>query len=381
MTYKCDEFYFLTDPQEHIYQHFPDDDKWQLLKRPLSFEEFLRLPVVKSPFFNLHLAFAEDYPAVLENSVGLQELKLVCPIWYNFAGKLRSREHNIPSEVLQERVLVRTIGQDIVFLVNLPAPGRYYLDIFVASDPRSNSMDHACGFMLSCSAITKELQMIYPQMGMFGRTPYSNRFGIEEETHVDSYLVCRDEVVLALTTNDHIRLSHTFRWFNMKDRSFEDFDRFAFLKHKGDRIASYNVRCPKQGLYALSIIAESHGDSSQSSSTHCAFRYIVDCKIPSQNHQPFPKTSKRWQHCKLISPLTGNLPENRDVRFKIDSAIAEEVVVVVGDDWHHLECSGNMWTGTVRTGPSPSKVLVYGRVVSGKKYIPCLEYSVVNRRA
>jgi len=25
MTYHVDEFYFLTDPDEHIYQHFPDD--------------------------------------------------------------------------------------------------------------------------------------------------------------------------------------------------------------------------------------------------------------------------------------------------------------------------------------------------------------------
>jgi len=29
LTYKCDEFYFLTDPAEHIYQHFPDNEKWQ----------------------------------------------------------------------------------------------------------------------------------------------------------------------------------------------------------------------------------------------------------------------------------------------------------------------------------------------------------------
>lgn len=28
--YQCDEFYFITDPEDHIFQHFPDDPEWQV---------------------------------------------------------------------------------------------------------------------------------------------------------------------------------------------------------------------------------------------------------------------------------------------------------------------------------------------------------------
>ena len=52
LFYKYDEFYFLTDPEDYVYQHYPDDANWQLLDIPLPFSEFLNLPVVKSPFFN-----------------------------------------------------------------------------------------------------------------------------------------------------------------------------------------------------------------------------------------------------------------------------------------------------------------------------------------
>ena len=39
LFYQCDEFYFITDPEDHIYQHFPDDPAWQLLEVPLSMTE------------------------------------------------------------------------------------------------------------------------------------------------------------------------------------------------------------------------------------------------------------------------------------------------------------------------------------------------------
>ncbi|ESO98693.1 hypothetical protein LOTGIDRAFT_142420, partial [Lottia gigantea] len=55
--YACDEFYFITNPEDHIFQHFPDDSRWQLLECPISLTEFISLPIVKSSFFNYGLKF------------------------------------------------------------------------------------------------------------------------------------------------------------------------------------------------------------------------------------------------------------------------------------------------------------------------------------
>ena len=35
-----DEFYFLTDPHEFIYNHLPNQQGWQLLARPVTKPEF-----------------------------------------------------------------------------------------------------------------------------------------------------------------------------------------------------------------------------------------------------------------------------------------------------------------------------------------------------
>jgi transglutaminase-like putative cysteine protease len=52
---KLDSHYFLTRPEHMIYNHFPEDSKWQLLSTPISMQQFLLLPHVYSTFFDLQL--------------------------------------------------------------------------------------------------------------------------------------------------------------------------------------------------------------------------------------------------------------------------------------------------------------------------------------
>lgn len=53
--HRFDDFYFLTDPEEFIHSHFPDEKKWQLLDVPISLEEFERGVFKTSAFFSLGL--------------------------------------------------------------------------------------------------------------------------------------------------------------------------------------------------------------------------------------------------------------------------------------------------------------------------------------
>ena len=48
---KFDDYYFMTSPSEFIYDHFPDDSRWQLLQNPISKEKFEKLAYVKPEFF------------------------------------------------------------------------------------------------------------------------------------------------------------------------------------------------------------------------------------------------------------------------------------------------------------------------------------------
>ena len=58
---ELDPFYFLVRPEQMIYRHLPVDSQWQLLKRPISMDEFLRLPYVQPIFFELNLDIIEPH--------------------------------------------------------------------------------------------------------------------------------------------------------------------------------------------------------------------------------------------------------------------------------------------------------------------------------
>ena len=51
----------MTDPKEFIYEFFPLQPEWQLLRDPITLQDFEELPFVRSLFFRYGLYFPDDY--------------------------------------------------------------------------------------------------------------------------------------------------------------------------------------------------------------------------------------------------------------------------------------------------------------------------------
>lgn len=64
--YELDEYYFLPLPQQLIYTHFPKDPIWQLIKSPITVEQFEKQALVKSAFFKLGLRIVSHKDAVIK---------------------------------------------------------------------------------------------------------------------------------------------------------------------------------------------------------------------------------------------------------------------------------------------------------------------------
>ena len=48
-------YYFLARPNEMIYHHLPEQSKWQLLQIPITMTQYMQMPKVHPPFFQLNL--------------------------------------------------------------------------------------------------------------------------------------------------------------------------------------------------------------------------------------------------------------------------------------------------------------------------------------
>ncbi|XP_071093704.1 hillarin-like [Haliotis cracherodii] len=381
LFHKYDEFYFLTDPEDYIYQHYPDDPAWQLLEIPLPFSEFINLPVVKSPFFNYGLKFYSNYGATLSTETGMIEVRLVMPKILGFGSMLEPvNKSSGDSRSLDGRTLLRFVKNEAIFTVALPRPGLYYFSIFTGDFWHSECLESACSFLISCSEMSGPPSPPYPPVPFFGATPIMEKLGISTES-TDPLIVCNsDYLEINFKMENDTKVSHTFQYFDVADESVQDIDRYVFLRSRNDTGATYLVRCPKEGFYIFSLFcADPTGDKT---SLDCAYRYLVICQEPSPSGNAFPKTFPKWQRCTLYEPVGGDLMTDKRYTFRLDVPQAVEVFLVIGDIWHHLKRKlGFTWETNVNTGNSTGSATIYARFPAGKDqslFSQLLEYELVD---
>ena len=78
MRYELDEYYFMPDPHQLIFTHFPDELGWQLLERAISLTDFENLVPVKSAFFKYGLQILGHREAVIRTHQEVT-IRIGCP--------------------------------------------------------------------------------------------------------------------------------------------------------------------------------------------------------------------------------------------------------------------------------------------------------------
>ncbi|CAF2141344.1 unnamed protein product [Rotaria magnacalcarata] len=74
--------YFLCRPEYMIYGHLPEDPQWQLLKKPLTMEQYLMLPRTYGQFFELNLKIVSPiytHKVALETGKSYGEVLIAAP--------------------------------------------------------------------------------------------------------------------------------------------------------------------------------------------------------------------------------------------------------------------------------------------------------------
>jgi hypothetical protein len=88
-TKKFNEFYYLTNPDQFIYRHFPVAKKWTLSTKKINLKEFGKMPIYKDLFFINDLSIANKIDGEIKNNLELH-LKSELPIFsvsYYFENK------------------------------------------------------------------------------------------------------------------------------------------------------------------------------------------------------------------------------------------------------------------------------------------------------
>ncbi|MEJ5298144.1 MAG: transglutaminase domain-containing protein, partial [Armatimonadota bacterium] len=138
--------YFMTPPEEFIFDHFPEDPRWQLLARPLSREEYQQLVMVRPPFFRYGLRPVSHRQAEIRLR-GPGSVTMGAP--ENVA--LMARLYSGDTEVAGTPVFVRRSSNAEV-LINPPAAGAYRLRLFAKSCDSSDPYEWAAEYSIKAEA-------------------------------------------------------------------------------------------------------------------------------------------------------------------------------------------------------------------------------------
>ncbi|CAH8854047.1 unnamed protein product [Trichobilharzia szidati] len=159
VRYGLDMFYFLANPSQLIYTHFPHDIDWQLLRHPITLKEFENLAPVKSAFFKYNLDLITHRNAVIVCSDPEVRIVIAFPAgaenYLSFTFGL-SFDNQEGSEEFRGIPLTRFGRQETlirehtsVFYIRPPRPGAYKLLIYAKQQqqPHQNGQKEGLGIV------------------------------------------------------------------------------------------------------------------------------------------------------------------------------------------------------------------------------------------
>ena len=120
-----DEAYFLTPPDQFIFNHLPEDSKWQLLNKPLTQNDFSVLPYVNQNFFKYGLNLGNNTQSVINAKDSLNMTFPVQNDTYLMAGLSHGN-----FKLAESFAVARRVGNQYQINATFPYPGTYVLSIF-----------------------------------------------------------------------------------------------------------------------------------------------------------------------------------------------------------------------------------------------------------
>ena len=134
----------FCDPEHFIFSHFPDDEHWQLLARPVSREELPDLAHVSPLFFRLNLQLLNLSRACKVVQDSETEISLLLPenavLQFNYT--FEQSDTSVDASQLRECVFLESVFAEnkVNLRVRFPQKGTYSLDLILETNHSNKSM-------------------------------------------------------------------------------------------------------------------------------------------------------------------------------------------------------------------------------------------------
>ncbi|CAJ0959540.1 unnamed protein product, partial [Mesorhabditis belari] len=294
LRYEYDDHYFMTDPEEFIYEFFPSDPSWQLLPRPLSLSQFERIPFVRSLFFKYGLSFTDDTleSVIYTDRTGAASVSIRLPdigaedLIFHYNLKFYDSEDTSMNGLSLKRFVMQSVGDRVVsFRVHAPAPRPLLLDIFANSVSSGHYLTgqpikfkSVCKFKIMCEELSV-IMVPLPECasGEWGPAKARRLFGLDAISHpepiINTNRTAEIRFKMSRPLTEFVASLHRNR---TDDRSLAPCTRCSI---RGDFVQIF-VDFPEDGQYGLDIYTRQNDGSpgSRQLLTHCC-KYLIHSRV------------------------------------------------------------------------------------------------------
>jgi len=140
-----DDHYFMTPPDEFVFDHLPEEEGWQLLDRPLSQAQYEDLVYVESDLFNLGLRVIEQNGSIAAG--GEVNISVYAPDDVVMMAGLESE-----SGELEGRTLCQRVGENYEIRARFPEAGSYVLRAYAKNKDDSGVYKSVMQYNINASS-------------------------------------------------------------------------------------------------------------------------------------------------------------------------------------------------------------------------------------
>ncbi|KAG7271012.1 hypothetical protein CRUP_038463 [Coryphaenoides rupestris] len=399
---KFNDFYFLTDPEDFVESHFPDEQRWQLLDQPMSREDFEKRISKTSTFFTLGLKLIQPqyFNVLTDNGEVNLSISSSRPVTYSYHI---TQQHNfLHRGATKQKETVIVLGLDdhvgtrTMRLQILPPPGEPTTSMVFAGPELSTTLTLVCSFTVECTAPGPPEEIPENPFHFWGLQPGAGALGVVGSSQgsqalepdgltratcsarrpllplsvfVRDYDKAEAELENAANLLLHCKATVVSRsqlfpptWARRAAREPAALQAgLSKFSHTGALVSTQQGKCNitfqnQQDLELLAVLERATGRQLPSGCRATSSAPTLNSKVTvsvtaSSRGLPSPPSYTDWRKgCVLFEPRTGLLEPGAWVRFRVRVPGAKKVSVV-GKEWAELKMNdSHVWEGEVFTG-------------------------------
>ena len=249
---------FLMDPEYAICSHYPSDEQWQLLEKPISKEEFEKLVVPSGRIHQMGVEILSHKESMYDIDVADHiEMMFYSPSLKMLRGDLKDFSGREYEGRRWTQILPCGVNQ-VKLKAQFPAPGKYKLNLYVRDEVTHTKWYSGIEYIIQAKRGTERNRGGFPQLGS---QFYEAGFSLD---HPSENIVSDDGKACISLQNFNIQISHIVGQLDLVGegkRLKKDFGGFSFCySEKTESGFRVMVHCPLAGEYTLKVFAKYYGE-------------------------------------------------------------------------------------------------------------------------